>query len=46
MNPATGKKLGLEEGEWVWVEGPIGDGDRVDRQNARCSSWRESTLAS
>ncbi len=31
MNPATGKKLGLEEGEWVWVEGPIGDGDRVDR---------------
>lgn len=31
MHPDTGKALGLVEGEWVWVEGPIGDGDRTDR---------------
>lgn len=26
MNPKTAEKLGLNAGEWVWVEGPLGDG--------------------
>ena len=31
INPETGKKLGIEDGDWVWIESPRG---RV-RQKAR-----------
>ena len=31
INPKTAENLGLSEGQWVWIEGPIGSTGRVGR---------------
>lgn len=31
VHPDTAEKLGLRDGEWVWVEGPVGDTGRTAR---------------
>jgi anaerobic selenocysteine-containing dehydrogenase len=35
IHPSVANDLGLSEGEWVWLEGPVGDTGKVGRAKRR-----------
>ncbi|RFT91824.1 hypothetical protein DMP10_07485 [Adlercreutzia equolifaciens subsp. celatus DSM 18785] len=38
IHPDTASSLGLSDGQWVWLEGPVGDMGRTARVKRSCST--------